>query len=93
MTGDEEEVVMIRRAVFGKQVESFMNSEIGRYMVARAIEQKQDAQNAFLKVDCSDAESVRKLQNEIFVAESIVGWLRDAVGDGVQALNILEDRS
>ena len=93
MIDDTEEAVMIRRAVFGKQVESFMNSEIGRYMVSRAVEQKINAQEAFTKVNCADIPLVQQLQNSIMQADNIVGWLRDAVGDALQALNIIDDRS
>lgn len=88
-----EHEVMIRRAVFGKQVEEFVSSEIGRYLLARAAEQRENAQLDFLKVQCDNATAVREIQNRILVADSVVGWLKDAIGDGLQALNILDDRS
>jgi hypothetical protein len=93
MTDGEEEAVMIRRAVFGKQVESFLNSDIGIYLLGRARDQKDEAQCEFLSVDCSDIEKVRQLQNTIVQANSIAKWLSDAVADGLQAINIIDDRS
>jgi hypothetical protein len=90
---DDEQIVMIRRAIFGKQVESFMNSEIGRYLVNRAIEEKAEAQGLFLTADCAKIEYVRSIQNKILMADNFVNWLKDAVGDGIQALNIIEDRT
>lgn len=93
MSDNAEEHEMIHRAVFGKQVEAFMNSDIGRYMVARANEQRISAQSAFLSVDPFDSHAVLEVQNKIIVADSIIGWLADAVGDGIQALGILEDRN
>ena len=84
---------LIHRAVFGKQVDAFMSSDIGKYMIARAMDQKEAAQDKFLRVDCQDAGEVQKIQNAILLADAIVGWLQDAVGDGVQALSLIEDRS
>jgi hypothetical protein len=90
---ETDQLVMIQRAVFGKEVEQFMNSSIGRYMLARAAEEKAVANADFLKVNCGDTIAVQAIQNRAVVADSIVGWLKDAVGDGLRALNIIEDRS
>lgn len=89
---EDPETEMIQRAVFGKQVEAFLNSEIGKYMVSRAHDQRSAAEAEFLTVDCSNAEQVRAIQNRAIIADSVVGWLQDAVQDGVQALGIIEDR-
>jgi geranylgeranyl pyrophosphate synthase len=90
---DEDQVIMIRRAVFGKQVEAFLSSEIGKYLLARALEQKTEAQSLFLEINCEDVEKVRQLQNRITQANDVARWLSDAVADGLQALNIIEDRT
>ena len=90
---DTDQVIMLRRAVFGKQVEAFLSSDIGRYLLSRALEQKKLAQAEFLEVNCADVEKVRQLQNTIMQANSIAGWLSDAVQDGLQALNIIEERT
>jgi hypothetical protein len=93
MSVDEDQVAMYRRAAFGKQMEHFMSSDIGNYLIARAHEQKLEAQEAFLTVDCNSALAVYDIQNRILVANSVVGWMLDAVNDGLQAINIIEDRS
>jgi len=90
---DEDQVIMIKRAVFGKQVETFFNSEIGRYILSRALEQKTEAQRQFLEINCADVEKVRELQNRITQANDIARWLADAVTDGLQAMNLIEERS
>lgn len=90
---DPDQVIMIRKAVFGKQVEAFLGSDIGKYLLARALEQKEAAQAEFLEINCADVEKVRQLQNRITQANDIARWLADVVGDGIQALNIIEDRS
>lgn len=91
--GSEDQTLMIQRAIFGKQVEVFFNSDIGKYLIGRALEQKEEAQYEFTKADCTNISEMLKIQNRIIVADSVVGWLRDAVEDGLQALNIIEDRS
>jgi hypothetical protein len=93
MNEDTDQLEMIRRAVFGKQVEAFLNSEIGQYLLARALAQKYNAQAEFATVDCAQVELVRKLQNDINQANDIARWLAQAVDDGVKALSIIEDRS
>ena len=90
---EEIDPVLVQRAVFGKQVEAFLNTDIGRYMVNRALDQKKDAQDLFTKVDCHNPVEVQKVQSAILVADAIVDWLQDAVADGIQALNLIEDRS
>ncbi len=92
-TVDDDQVLMIRRAVFGKQVESFISSPIGQYLLSRAADEKVIAQSKFLEVDPSNVEAVRAIQNDIIMSNRFAGWLQDAVGDGVRALGIIEDRS
>ncbi len=90
---DVDQIIMVQRAVFGKQVESFLGSEIGRYILTRASEQKAEAQAEFLEVDPQDTAKVRAIQNKILLANDIARWLADAVSDGLRALSIIEDRS
>jgi hypothetical protein len=95
MTDENSEEVrdlMVRRAVFGEQVHIFMNTDIGKYMIARAKEQRANAYVEFTDCDVNDTAQVQQIQNKIRVAECIEQWLGDAVGDGLRALNILEDR-
>lgn len=88
----EDAELIVKRAVFGKQVEQFLNSDIGRYMVQRATLRAESAVESFKRCDPSDVAQVRKLQNEILWAESFSDWLSAAVTDGLQALNIIEER-
>ena len=90
---EDSQIEMINRATFGKQVEEFLNTDIGRYMVARANEEKRRALLQIVTVDCTNAALVQNLQNAIIRADSIVSWLKDAVRDGIQALNLLDERS
>lgn len=81
---------LVESAVFGREVENFLNTAIGKYLVERA-ENQADAANEQLKRVCSwRSRKIQELQNKIWVAESFQQWLADAIIDGHQALNILE---
>ena len=84
---------LFERAAFGKQVDAFMTSDVGKYVMNRAQQSRKDAFTDFAAVDATDVSAVQDIQNRLKVAESIVQWLRDAVMDGVKAFEILEDRS
>ena len=87
----EEHDILIRRAAFGKQVEMFFNSDIGKYLLARSDSDIADAFNAMKVCDPKDGKMVQHYQNQIWRAESIRNWLEDCVVDGLNAINILDD--
>jgi len=83
----EENEVLLERAVFGQQVEAFLHSEIGSYLINRA---QSEVEEALRKLrNCSESE-LKQIQSEVWRAESIVIWLSQAVEDGLRALNILD---
>lgn len=86
-----EEEVLIRRAVFGRQVESFYCSDIGKYVIARCKELRYTAQQDFKNCDPTDHKQVMRIQQNVKLADAIENWLGEAIGDGLRALNILED--
>lgn len=90
---DEDKDLLIRRAVFGKEVEQFLNSSVGRYMISRAHSEVSEAFELLKKCDPKDGKTVQHLQNQVWKAESINQWLSDAVTDGLAAINIIDDRS
>lgn len=83
----------VRMAVFGKQVEDFLDTEIGDYLVRKAREESMTAIEELKAEDPHNWESIQKIQNRIKVAESIVGWLADAIIAGQQAMdNVRQDQ-
>jgi cation transport ATPase len=89
---DDDKELLMRRAVFGEQVGQFLSSEIGAYLLERAKDEAERSVDKLKKCDPSRADLVRSLQVEVWRAESIEQWLREAVADGLRALEILEDR-
>lgn len=92
MNEDEEKLVIIRRATFGRQVEQFLNTEVGKYLVCRANDEVAKAVFDFKNCCPTDAVEVQSIQNRMKQGENFIEWISQAVNDGLQALNILEDR-
>lgn len=82
----------MEQAVFGEEVRQFLeNDRIGRFIVAKAAAEVEDALVELKDVDPDDAKTIRTIQSRIRVAESVVSWLAGAVDDGERARQILED--
>jgi hypothetical protein len=82
----------LEAAVFGEEVRRFLQDDrIGRYIVAKAAEQVESSLLELKEVDPEDAKAIRTIQTKIRVAESVVGWLAEAIDNGERAKQILED--
>ena len=82
---------VVSAATFGKQVEQFLRSDIGAYIIRIAKDQSDAATEKLKMADPYNAVAIANLQHEIKVAESVAGWLADAVRAGLQALEQLEE--
>lgn len=85
-----DNVELLDRAQFGKQVELFWSSRVGEYLRTRLHEVYTAAIQELKTVDPTDTKRIRELQNDIFKAESFEQWLSQAVMDGLKSLEILE---
>jgi len=81
----------LRMAVFGRQVEDFLNSDVGSYLVKCADADIQDGLQKLRTVDPEDPKAVRAAQNKVQVAESIMQWLGDAIQRGHAATELLKE--
>lgn len=81
---------LFETAVFGREVENFLNTRIGKYLVGRAEVQAEAATERLKRTPAWRKRRITDLQNEIWKAESFQQWLADAVMDGQQALNLIE---
>lgn len=86
---------VVRTAVFGKQVEEFVNGDIGRYITKRADD---EIAECFQKLKVTRPNSpgaiqhIESLQARIAVCERVIAWLAEAITEGRQAMNIIEDK-
>lgn len=81
----------VRWATFGRQVEDFLNSPIGAHLVTKAQAQSLDGIEKLKNADPEDAKVIRALQNQVHVADSIMGWLGDAIHEGQGAMDALKE--
>ena len=70
-------------AVFGREVEIFIDQDpIGQYLVKRAREDIEAAQEGLLEADPEDPKAIRGLQFKAAVANRVRTWLGEAIQNG-----------
>ena len=82
----------VRSAVFGKQVEAFLNTDVGKYLVQQAEREAEEAAEQLKTVWPWRTTRIRDLQNRIWVAEHFQKWLGDAIVAGRQSMAYLEGK-
>jgi hypothetical protein len=75
----------VRVAVFGEQVNQFMASDIGQYLLQCAQMDTDSAAAEMLDVDVTDAPAVMRIKIKLLVAARIESWLHEAIVKGYQA--------
>ena len=70
---------LLRLIDMGIQVEAFINSDLGRYLLDRSNAEQQAALEQLGEVDPDDPKAVRRLQFNLQVAAGIQNWLADLV--------------
>jgi hypothetical protein len=81
---------LYRSAVLGEQIESFLRSDVGKYLQARASRVYNSAVEDFKRVDPSDTNKVRQIQADMWKAEAFEGWLTQGIQEGLTSLGILQ---
>jgi len=81
----------VRWAAFGRQIELFLDGDIGRFLVEKAKVQIEDATAKLVVADPYNSQEIQKLQNRVKVAESIIEWLAEAIAAGHSALEELRN--
>ncbi len=87
-----DETTLWAEAALGRDAADFMASDIGRYLLGRAEQDIQEAHEKLAIVSPWRRNRIRQLQNEIWRAQSVKGWLVELVGAGKQAEAIIEDQ-
>lgn len=82
-TPDEQE--RLRTAAFAVEVEAFQDSLVGKYLIARAEDERAAALEELAEVAPADTERIRQLQMVVKRADSFGQWLADALIAGENA--------
>lgn len=83
----------VQWATFGKQVEYFLQSDVGSYLVKRAKQEGDEALEELKKVDAFDGNKVAACQLKARVADAVIVWLGDAIAAGESATEQLKQES
>jgi hypothetical protein len=69
----------------GMQVETFLRSDVGRYITERAEMEERMLLDELVDVASNDFHNNRRIRNEIAVLKKIKVWLGEAVTAGINA--------
>lgn len=80
---------------FKQETKAFLKSRLGRYLVARAEKERDDAMESLVNIDPTKTDAIRELQFTIRRAESIQYWMAEIINEGVSAEETLlaQDRA
>lgn len=76
----------------GMNAESFLESDVGRYLLGCASQEAAEAYEKLKNADPEDSKTIRQLQNQIWRAESFKQWLEEIINAGRQADQTLRDQ-
>jgi len=89
MTPEEE--VLLAEAMLGRDAEDFLNSDIGRYIIGRADQEIAEATELLTRVSPWRRRRIAQLQNDIWRAQSVKGWLAEMITSGKAAFHALDN--
>ena len=76
---------------FGIEVESFLNSKVGQYLIKRADADIADALEKMKEINPGDERAIRGLQTDIKRAESVQYWMAEAIQEGLNAEKLIKE--
>ena len=83
---------LFAEAKMGVDVETFLSTEVGRYLKGRAQQEVEDATHLFLTCDPERShEVIKKAKAKAQAAQQVMTWLTEAYSAGMIAIQTLED--
>jgi hypothetical protein len=76
---------------FGIEVEAFIRSKVGQYLIKRAETDITDALEGLKAVEPDNTKAILALQHDIKRAESIQYWMAEAIQAGLQAEKLITE--
>lgn len=89
---DLSQQAMYAEAILGKDAEEFLNTDLGRFMLARAEEEERDALEELATVWSWRRRRIQQLQSQLWRARSFRAWLTEIITAGRQAVEQLEEK-
>jgi uncharacterized protein YdaU (DUF1376 family) len=85
--------LLMAEAVLGRDAEEFLSTELGRYITGRCDQEIAEAQDALGRVSPWRRRRIQALQNEIWRAQSMKGWLAELITNGKAAEAAMEEQA
>jgi len=82
MSYEDHKSDLFDEARLGIEVQEFLSTKIGRYLIGRAEIEAEEAFKRFKEVDPENAEEIRKLKQDALLPSLIKGWLASAINNG-----------
>ena len=77
-----EHDVLLAEAVLGRDAEEFCRSELGQFILGRCDQEIAEAQDKLSRIASWRRRRIQELQNEIWRAKSMKGWLVELIQNG-----------
>lgn len=85
--------LLMAEAVLGRDAEEFLNTELGRYMLGCCEQEIDEAQDQLSRVHPWRKRRIQELQNKVWRARSVKGWLAEIISNGKAAEAAIEEQS
>lgn len=85
MTIDQETREIQKTIELSFEVENFLKSDLGKYLIARAEAKIEEALEKLKYISPDNTAGIRALQHDIHVAEDFQYWLAEAIQAGHNA--------
>jgi hypothetical protein len=82
---------LLKQAQLGIEAEAFLSTDLGRYLLDKADQELEDAQNKFLELLPNDSAGLLQLQSQAKRAINFKSWLSEAISTGIYAEQELKD--
>jgi hypothetical protein len=89
---EEKRRQLFEYAALGREVDDFMHSGVGRYLMLRVDREYADALKALSACSAFDSDKILGLQSDAKRALNFRGWLTEAINTGLMAEHQLEGR-
>lgn len=84
---------LMESASTGEAVKMFLQSELGRSITNRAVEEIDEAMAELVEADADNRALISSIQNRIKVPSRAISWLTDAIAEGDNAMMRLNEES
>ncbi len=84
---------LMESASTGEAVKMFLQSELGRNITNRAVQEIDEAMAELVEADADNRALIASIQNRIKVPSMAISWLTDAIAEGDNAMVRLHEES